>query len=140
MKSTYFRKGYTLVELLVILVIVGVLSAAGIRAYGQFKIESTREEAKIALVSAHAYIERTLIEENSISVDGYEVPDELQDNNYTISIVDDSDSGANGIYYLLAEVNSDSKQVNDSEECQSLVLYQDGYKTNTPEGDANICW
>ena len=65
MKTSHKNIGFTLIELLVTLVIVGILSSTSYKAYGKFKKESTREEAKIALVSTHSYAERYLMEANT---------------------------------------------------------------------------
>lgn len=140
MRTIHKIHGFTLVELLITLVIVGILATTSYKAYGKFKVESTREEAKSALVSAHSYTERYLIESNTNDVSGMTLPTEISDtSNYSLSInsVEDSSHGA---YYLSASVKSDSNQTNDSEECQSIILYQDGYRTNAPDGEENVCW
>lgn len=140
MKTNHKINGFTLIELLITLVIVGILAGTSYKAYGGFKIESTREEAKTSLVSSHSYAERYLIESNTNDISGMTLPDKLsKTNNYTIHAVADSD-GSHGSYYLEAVVNEDSSQKNDTPECQKIVLYQDGYRTNTANGEENKCW
>ena len=61
--------GFTLIELMVVLVIVGILSAVAVPTYRQYVIRAQRTEAKTALLRLAANQERHYLQNNTYTDD-----------------------------------------------------------------------
>lgn len=67
---TKTSKGFTLIELMIVVVIVGILAAIAYPSYTEFVRRSNRAEAKTALLENAQFLERNFTVSNSYAADG----------------------------------------------------------------------
>jgi type IV pilus assembly protein PilE len=80
--------GYTLIELMVVVIIIGVLAALAYPSYLNYVQQARRSDAEGALMSAAAFMERKYTENNSY--DSVTIPNEMSTDYYTISLAHQS--------------------------------------------------
>jgi type IV pilus assembly protein PilE len=90
--------GVTLMELLVVVAIVGILATLGYSSYSRLKTESRRDDARSALISTEAIIERYLAENNKDNLTSSDL-DLTQFENYKSS--SSTPILSNGNYYRI---------------------------------------
>ncbi len=130
-------RGFTLVELLIVVAIVGIITSIGYPAYQEFLMKGRRSDAKIALTQGAALQEKDFYEHgayesnanllwppNGKSAQGY----------YTMSISLSGGGGSTPHFTLTATATG--TQIKDSS-CQSFSLDDLGNKTSSPGSD---CW
>ena len=148
------KKGFSLLELLVVVSIIGILAAVGYPNYVKFKLESRREDAHAALITLQATVERFLIERNNPKLTQADV-DSDRFQKYRRSGVAAADRGkskaglydmfieptATGGYVLSAESPEDSKQAGDIK-CRKMTIDQDGTRRSYTIDDTETtgCW
>ena len=128
---------FSLIELLVVLVILGVISSVGISSYGKYKLETYRKEAQTALIQAHSYVESYRIQYNTSDISNVDIGNDFNTKRYKISI--NPTTGSNGNYYLEASVD-DSKQSKDDPACHKMVIFADGTTRDSASSNDNSCW
>jgi type IV pilus assembly protein PilE len=52
------QNGFTLVEIMIVLSIIGILTAVALPSYNQYQLRAERSQAKLALVEAASWLER----------------------------------------------------------------------------------
>jgi len=128
MKLFIQSKGFTLLELIVVILIIAVLVSLALPSYQQYSLRSHRSEGLDALVSTAMLMERNrLINRRYAAIDP-----RLTNSGYyevTVSITD------NGGGYVLTAVPQNGQHQDD---CGRLGL--DSLSQQTAEGDAGKCW
>lgn len=124
--------GFSLFELLIVLVIVGILAKIAYPIYTHILIKTRRTEAKIALINLAQHIEIYYLTNNNsyenASFNKLHLKDVTEKNFYQLAL-----KSTTSTYLLTAKAKfSDS-------ECYLFVLNQLGKKTNAGTG-SNLCW
>jgi type IV pilus assembly protein PilE len=129
-----WQGGFSLVELMTVVVVISILAAIAIPAYRQQVIRSTRTDAKVALTSMAGLLERCLSRFNAYDDPGCitGLPLTTADNTYTITGV-----LAPGTFALTATPINGQAQDN---QCGALTLNQLGVQGVTGSLPVNQCW
>ncbi len=121
--------GFTLLELLIVMSIVGLLSALAMPVYQTAQARSQRQLAKLALMKSAQWLEQAATTQGSypasIPVSVWQTP-ELK---YRISVNSLAQS------YVLTATPFGNQQADD---CGSLTINQAGQRN--AQGDAALCW
>lgn len=134
LKQCQSSRGFTLLELMIVVAVAGILFAVAMPAYQDFVRKGRRAEAREALLRIMQAQERW--RSNNVSYSANLVTDLRQtatsaDGNYALSI-----SGVSGTGYT-ATAAAQAKQAGDSS-CASITVTVAG--ANTTYGPTNICW
>ncbi|WP_045857944.1 type IV pilin protein [Teredinibacter purpureus] len=133
------EKGFTITELMIVLVIIGVLSSIAIPAYRGSVLKTNRAEGIEALIEAAQNQEVLYSQTNRYSTNAkpfipVEATITTENGYYTISVANGA-CGTNACY--TATATAISTQVQDTT-CLTLSIDNLGSKTSTPTG--NSCW
>lgn len=133
------QTGFTLVELMITVAIIGILSSVGYPSYVKYIQKAKRSEAQAALVSMATAMEQWRVENNNdysgvtvgtdaTSIFSDQVPTDGGTKTYTLSLVSDA-----GTYTLTATPVAPQ----DTDDCGTLTLNSTGVKTSST---GTNCW
>lgn len=129
------NKGFSLVELMIVLAIIGVLSAIAYPSYDSYMKKSRRSDAKIGLQRMADRQERFYLQNNTYTTDPANVGGTATKENYYVLSIDSAD--ING-FELTATAVPGGPQANDTTtnhgDCTVLQLTAAGAKTPA------ACW
>lgn len=139
------NRGFTLIELMVAVAIVGILAAIAYPAYRNYVMESNRTDAQEALTRLAGMEETWYMSHNSYA--GSSDIDQLGGSTspqgyYTIS-VDDTSCGTAGTCFTATATPVPTGPQNDDTECAKLSIDQNGTKLAQTSGGASsttTCW
>jgi len=125
--------GFTLIELMITVAIIGILAAIAYPSYTEYVLRGNRSEAQALLNDAAARQERYYAQNNTYADTtaklGYSSASSAT-NLYTLSIP----SASSSAYSLLATAQrTDAK-------CGNLGIDQAGTKSETGSGSVSDCW
>lgn len=139
-------KGFTLIELMVVIAIVGILAGFAYPSYMDSVTRSRRADGKVALLNLAQRIERYYSENNTYanvaaSVGGS--PQNSPEGFYTLSIQVPNPATGNG--YLVSAIPQNGQQQADTA-CQSFTYTHQGIESiapgpsGIPTSTAALCW
>ncbi|MEE2731112.1 MAG: type IV pilin protein [Pseudomonadota bacterium] len=139
------NQGFTLVELMIVVAIVGVIMAVALPAYNSHVQKTRRSDARTALQEAAARQERIYTESNTYTADltrlltnadGQSSPEGYYDISVALSC---SRTVSNTSYSSCFTLTATAKGLQaDDSECATLTLTHAGVKASTPAG--GDCW
>jgi type IV pilus assembly protein PilE len=135
--------GFTLMEVMIVIVILGVLMAIGLPSYQESLRKGRRSEAMAGLMDVANRQEQLMLDRSRYTADltqlGYADPFITQEGHYAI-VAAACDSGVIATCYkLTATPQSTSPQIKDTK-CGSFILDSKGAKTVTGPLPADQCW
>lgn len=123
-------KGFTLIEVLIVVAIVGIIAAVGYPSYGDYVRKTRRADAQLALMNATQAMERCRT--TAFSYASCTLPAGLQvseEGNYAITVTTTTST-----FTLTA--TAQNTQSNDAD-CPTLTLNDQGVQGHTGSGP---CW
>lgn len=129
------KSGFTLIELMVVVLIMGILAAIGYPMYTEYVIRGKRSEGRAMLTDSAAKLERYYSDNNKYPTGGSALTDakinsKSENGHYDISIASTTQT-----YTLTAAPASFSDS-----ECGNLSLDQTGTRTSTGTSGLRECW
>ncbi|MGB6976750.1 MAG: type IV pilin protein [Gammaproteobacteria bacterium] len=132
----YPKQGFTLLELMIVLIIISILAAIGYPLFHQHVLKTRRTLAKVTLLRLATNLERYYNSNNSYKnakLDELGVPASVADNHYLLEIA----ATTNDTFLIRAvPING---QTNDRT-CGILSLNQSGEKFISGIGFLTECW
>lgn len=138
------RNGFTLIELMVTVAIVGILAAIAIPSYTQYVSRANRSDAKASLMENVQFLERNYTENNKYHEDSGDneivlpVTTSPKSGTALYDITLQADTLTATSYTLLATPVVGGRMVND--ECGTFSITNTGVKDVTGSLGPDACW
>ena len=126
------NRGFTLIELMIVVVVVGILAAIAIPSYSNYVDRATRADAKSSLLAAAQLLERCYTLNNSYN--GCTIPNESDDGFYSIAF-----TAPTSTTYLLTATPLGRQLARDGTRCSSFTFDHRGQRDATGT-EAARCW
>lgn len=135
MKMRIYMRGITLMELMIVVVIIGVLTAVAFPNYRNYVTGAKRAEAKAALLKAATNQEKFYLQNQIFSEDlaelGFSAPFKTDSGTYQLSV---SEPASASDFTVTATLVADDGE---SLKCKKFIIDGRGNKTSEPATD---CW
>lgn len=135
-----YNKGFTLVELMIAVVIVGILASVAIPAYTQYTVRAKRAAAESFIMSVANKQEQYILDARqyatTLALLNMTPPADVSAH-YNITIT--TDMTATPPAYTINAVPTGSQATNDTK-CGTVSINQAGTKGETGTGTLGDCW
>ncbi|ODV25513.1 type IV pilin protein [Dyella sp. KULCS107] len=134
-------KGFTLVELMVVVAIIAILAAIALPSYRKYVVRTNRTEATAALTDLAARQERYFYSNNVYAgaLSDLNGTTTMGTKNYSFGVVASAASVAPATFDLTATATG--TQASDDAECQTISLNEAGQWSSTGSSTNNpACW
>jgi type IV pilus assembly protein PilE len=132
-------KGFTLIELMIVVAIVAILASVAYPSYVQYIVRSNRAAAEGYMLEVSGLQQRYLLDARSYAADmatlGATAPTTVSPN-YTITTTAPTAT----TFLVTATPVSGSSQATRDTNCGTLTIDQAGAKTASGSGGADKCW
>lgn len=134
------NQGFTLIELMITIAIIGIISAIALPSYSSYMKKSRRADAKVGLSKIADKQERYYLQRNTYATStadlGLADPVVSDEGYYNITV--DAGAGVAGFNLTATAIGIQA----DDKDCATLKLSSTGNKTATAGtgGDASKCW
>lgn len=137
-------KGFTLIELMIVVVVIGVLAALAIPAYQDYVTRARRADAKAALLQVQLAEEKWRANNSnygSLTNLTFADPFPSPDGHYSVTVTTVDTSGATPSSYAATATPVGTQLANDTE-CANFVTNQNNDQTvsGTLSGSPDLCW
>lgn len=134
-------KGFTLIELMIVLAIIAILAAIAIPAYGRYAIRAHRVDGQELLLRVANAQERYYANHNdygSITDIGFENPAISEKEYYSVTVAVQADPAGNSSQAFTATAAPMNGQERD--DCKSLTITNTGDKKAIGSTNNGSCW